>query len=112
MSNKFEALLKREAQPQPAPAPVAVTAEDLPDTVPVRALLGEIEKKTTPTKRTAKAQRLDRAGKKVIALHLDPDVVWTLKALAVEERKTLAALMDDAINGLFLAKGKKAIAGR
>jgi antitoxin-like ribbon-helix-helix protein len=53
-----------------------------------------------------------RAGLKQIAGHFPPEVAWQLRALAVEHRTTVQALLSQALNDLFQKYGKPEIALR
>jgi hypothetical protein len=47
-----------------------------------------------------------RDGKRFIGGHFDPKVAKQLKLLAAEEESTLQQLMEEALDLLFLKKGK------
>lgn len=53
--------------------------------------------------------RPSREGRRLIAGHFDPKVAKQLKLLAAEEDTTVQALLEEALNLLFLKKGKGAI---
>ena len=52
------------------------------------------------------AARPSREGKRLIAGHFDPMVAKQLKMLAVEEDKSIQALLEEALDLLFVKKGK------
>ena len=52
-----------------------------------------------------------RQGKKVIAGYFDPAVSKQLRQLAIEHDTTVQALLAEAIDLLFVARGKMPIAG-
>ncbi|MCA8927028.1 MAG: hypothetical protein KDC18_03100 [Alphaproteobacteria bacterium] len=52
-----------------------------------------------------------RQGKKTIAGHFDPAVSRQLRALGLEQDRTVQDLMSEALNGLFEKYGKPPIAG-
>ncbi len=56
-----------------------------------------------------KFYRPSREGCQLIAGHFDPKVAKELKMLAVEEETTVQALLEEALQLLFLKKGKEAI---
>ncbi len=51
-----------------------------------------------------------RVGKKTIAGHFDPAAARQLKALAVDQDRTVQALLGEALNDLFAKHGKPPIA--
>ena len=57
-----------------------------------------------------KFHRPSREGRRLIAGHFDPKVAKQLKLLAAEEETTVQALLEEALDLLFLKKGKGAIA--
>ena len=56
-----------------------------------------------------KFYRPSRAGRRLIAGHFEPKVAKELKMLAVEEETTVQALLEEALQLLFVKKGKEAI---
>jgi hypothetical protein len=72
---------------------------------------------TTPSQAEAEARapssprfhRPSREGRRLIAGHFDPKVAKQLKLLAAEEETTVQALLEEALDLLFLKKGKGAI---
>lgn len=56
--------------------------------------------------RTGKFNRPSREGLRLIAGHFDPKVAKQLKLLAAEEDTTIQALLEEAVDLLFLKKGK------
>lgn len=67
---------------------------------------------TTQTAATANHANIapSRRGKKVIAGYFDPAVSRQLKQLAVENDTTVQALLAEALNLLFIERGKLPIA--
>jgi hypothetical protein len=53
--------------------------------------------------------RPSRAGKRLISGHFDPKVAKQLKLLAVEEDTSVQALLEQALNLLFIKKGKEKV---
>jgi hypothetical protein len=51
-----------------------------------------------------------RVGKKAIAGHFDPAVGKQLRQLALDNDSTVQALLEEALNDLFLKHGKSPIA--
>lgn len=53
-----------------------------------------------------KFHRPSREGRRLIAGHFDPKVAKQLKLLAAEEETTVQHLLEEALNLLFVKKGK------
>ena len=51
-----------------------------------------------------------RQGKRVTGVYLSDEALAQLKIIAARERKTLQALMQEAVNGLFEGRGLSRIA--
>jgi hypothetical protein len=92
--NSLQAVLERQAQSAPQDAPQPPEAEAAPQP-------------QTPQK----FSRPSREGKKLIAAHVDPKVARQLKLIAVEDDTTVQALLEEALNLLFVKKGRAPIAG-
>lgn len=60
----------------------------------------------TPTRTRAKA----RVGKKAVSGFYEPEVAKQLKQIALDEDKTVQAVLGEALNLLFVKYGKDAIA--
>lgn len=88
--NSLQAVLERQARSAPPPpaAPPAV------DSAP------------SPAQEAGKFYRPSREGRKLVAGHFDPKVAKQLKLLAAEEDTTVQALLEEALELLFLKKGK------
>lgn len=56
-----------------------------------------------------KFYRPSREGRRLIAGHFDPKIAKQLKMLAAEEETTVQALLEEALELLFVKKGKEAI---
>jgi hypothetical protein len=59
--------------------------------------------------RTDKFFRPSREGRRLVAGHFDPKVAKQLKLLAAEEDTTVQALLEEALELLFLKKGQGTI---
>lgn len=59
-----------------------------------------------PDAKRAAVQRPSREGKRLIAGHFSPAVAKQLKMLAVEEDKSVQGLLEEALDLLFVKKGK------
>lgn len=90
--NSLQAVLERQAHTPPPPAPAPRH--------PARA--AEIAAEPGPRK----FYRPSREGKRLIAGHFDPKVAKQLKLLAVEEDTSVQALLEEALDLLFVKKGK------
>jgi hypothetical protein len=56
--------------------------------------------------KAGKFYRPSRDGRRLIAGHFDPKIAKQLKLLAAEEDTTVQALLEEAVDLLFLKKGK------
>jgi hypothetical protein len=63
-----------------------------------------------PGPQAAPARSAARRDTRQIAAHFPEEVAWQLRELAVERRKTVQALMGEALNDLFQKYGKPEIA--
>lgn len=91
--NALQAVLDRQARPAPAMAAEPALMVQEP-----------------PAETGGKFFRPSRNGQKLIAGHFDPKVAKQLKLLAAEEETTVQALLGEALDLLFLKKGKGTIA--
>lgn len=89
-ANALQAVLERQLASPPPPA----TAETAPSPAP------------SPTRRSA------REGKRLIGGHFPPAVAKQLKILAAEEETTVQALLEEALDLLFVKKGRGRLARR
>jgi Antitoxin-like ribbon-helix-helix len=85
--NSLQAVLDRTVSPPP-PTPIAA-----------------------PPRPSRKFTRPSRDGTRLIAGHFTPAVAKQIKLLAVEEDTTVQALLEQALDLLFVNKGKGKIAG-
>ena len=89
--NSLQAVLERQAQaPRLAAAP--------PEPARTAEVTGEPGQ--------GRYYRPSREGKRLIAGHFSPKVAKQLKLLAVEEDTSVQALLEEAIDLLFVKKGK------
>lgn len=86
-TNSLQAVLSREATSEPAQEP---------DLAPKRA----------PEPLPEKFYRPSRDGRRFLGGHFDPKVVRQMKMLAAEEDTTTQALLEEALDMLFVKKGK------
>jgi len=93
--NSLQAVLDRQAHAAPPP-PMAAT--------PRRKLV-----EPTPQSKPDKFYRPSREGQRLIAGHFAPKVAKQLKLLAAEEDTTVQALLEEALNLLFVKKGQGTI---
>ena len=63
-----------------------------------------------PEPRAVPARPPTRRDTRQIAAHFPEEVAWQLRELAVERRKTVQALMGEALDDLFQKYGKPEIA--
>ena len=94
--SSLQAVLERQAAaaPQPAPSPA-------PPPAPA----------PTPAARAEKFYRPSRDGRRFLGGHFAPDVVRQMKMLAAEEDTTTQALLEEALDLLFVKKGRGKIIG-
>lgn len=108
--NALQAVLDRAAQsPEPAaPRPVAPAIEPKPRASRKSAPLSSsgVAIKSTPTP----FFRPSRENRQLIAGHFPKPVAKQLKMLAVEDDTTVQQLLEEALNLLFVKKGKQRIA--
>ena len=64
---------------------------------------------SAPERDPDKFFRPSREGRRLIAGHFDPKVAKQLKLLAAEEETTVQALLEEALDLLFLKKGRQTI---
>jgi len=92
--NSLQAVLDRQSHAAPPPLAEASRARR-----PAPA----------PESKEAKFFRPSREGRRLIAGHFDPKVAKQLKLLAAEEDTTVQALLEEALELLFLKKGQRTI---
>jgi hypothetical protein len=85
------AVPKEEAAPAP-PVAVEIHAPRTPEPI--------------PSERRTKAQRPSRTGTKLVAGHFEPKVARQLRIIAAEEDTTIQALLEEALDLLFVKKGR------
>ena len=83
-ANALQAVLDRQADPALGPETSATAA---------------------PEER-ASARRPSRRGKRLVGGHFPPDVARQLKIIAAEEGTSVQALLEEALDLLFVKKGK------
>lgn len=66
----------------------------------------EPSKSSANSKVAPSAQRPSRMGTKLVAGHFDPKIARQLRMIAVEEDTTVQALLEEALDLLFVKKGK------
>ncbi len=101
--SSLQAVLERQAAtattPPPAPLPAIPAVPESRD--------GEA---ASPVK-AEKFYRPSRDGRRFLGGHFDPKVVRQMKMLAAEEDTTTQALLEEALDLLFVKKGKGRIIG-
>lgn len=98
--NSLQAVLERQAQAAPPAVPVAPPPTPAAD---VAALDAETK--------SEKFYRPSRDGRRFLGGHFDPQVARQMKMLAAEEDTTTQALLEEALDLLFVKKGKGRIMG-
>ena len=89
--NSLQAILDRQVA---APAPPSIEEPS-------------VERQSKPA--PEKFYRPSRDGRKLIAGHFDPKTAKQLKLLAAEEETTVQALLEEALDLLFVKKGRGVI---
>src|SRR4051812_44998035 len=107
--SSLQAVLERKAavaEPAPAPLPAVSPAPNLvaSERPPEQAAAPD------PAK-PEKFFRPSRDGRRFLGGHFDPKVVRQMKMLAAEEDTTTQALLEEAVDLLFVKKGKGKIIG-
>lgn len=102
--NSLQAVLDRQAHAAPPP-PVSAPAAPAPRVRAPRAP----KPKPDQEPNASKFYRPSRDGQRLIAGHFDPKIAKQLKLLAAEEETTVQALLEEALNLLFVKKGRGAI---
>lgn len=108
MTNALQAVLNRAMQQAPA-------GEGKANAAPRHGRAVEapvVEEAVIPAEATGKVRRPGRAGTRLIGGHFPPEVARQLRMLAAEEDTTVQALLEEAIDLLFVKKGKAAISSR
>jgi len=99
-SSSLQAVLDQQARTAPAPPP----APREPRAPRKQAAVAE-------DAGPAKFHRPSRDGRKLVAGHFDPKVAKQLKLLAVEGDTTVQALLEEALDLLFVKKGRDRVSG-
>lgn len=107
MKNSLQAILDREAA---AATPAEPPIEALPPAAKKRPIAAKPEPTHSPAE-PAKFHRPSRDGRRFMGGHFSPEVLKQMKLLAVEEDTTTQALLEEALNLLFVKKGKGRIIG-
>jgi hypothetical protein len=94
--NSLQAVLDRQVVTEPPAAPSAA---------PRRRKVDVDE----PKRAEMAVRRPSRQGKRLIAGHFDPKVAKQLRLLAAEEDTSIQALLEEALDLLFVKKGRGSI---
>lgn len=108
MTNALQAVLNRAMQQAPSEEskPAVVAPRRGRPVEPTK-----VEEVAAPSV-SEKVRRPGRAGTRLIGGHFPPEVARQLRMLAAEEDTTVQALLEEAIDLLFVKKGKAAISAR
>lgn len=109
MTNALQAVLNRAMQQAPAEESKPAAAPPRRGRAVEPAIVVE---EAAPLPQPEKARRPGRAGTRLIGGHFPPEVARQLRMLAAEEDTTVQALLEEAIDLLFVKKGKAAISAR
>lgn len=108
--NSFQAVLERSAKVEPlSPAPDKASIRRTRQYSSLEpnlsaTVVGDEEKPKV-------VSRPSRKGTRLIAGHFEPRIAKQLKLLAVEEDTSQQALLEEALNDLFIKKGKRLLSG-
>ena len=97
--NSLQAVLEREAAAVSAES-VAVESPQIVEPLNTRL------PKAVPKPKVARAKRPSRDGRRFLGGHFEPSVVKQMRMLAAEEETTVQALLEEAVDLLFLKKGR------
>lgn len=104
--NALRAVLDRQA----AKADSAASKESAASAAPLRSRREPQQKapraKALPVAVSSPHYRPSRTGKRLIGGHFSPDIAKHLKILATEEDTSVQALLEEALDLLFVKKGK------
>ncbi|CAH2606101.1 conserved protein of unknown function (plasmid) [Rhodovastum atsumiense] len=103
--NSLQAVLEREAREVaavPAPEPPAQPSSPAPSA----PLATTAAVPRLPKAAKQKTKRPSRDGRRFLGGHFEPGVVKAMRMLAAEEDTTVQALLEEAVDLLFLKKGK------
>jgi len=90
------------AKPKPNALAAAFKQVDVAEAVPKPST----RRKTTAPPKSDASKRKDRANTVMVGGHFPPEVKQALRILAAEENTTSQALLGEALNLLFVKKGK------
>src|SRR4051812_34986809 len=108
--SSLQAVLERQAAAaNPPTAQSTLTPAPAPAATP--AALEEREGEEPPPAKAEKFFRPSRDGRRFLGGHFDPKVVRQMKMLAAEEDTTTQALLEEALDLLFMKKGRGRIIG-
>ena len=105
--NSLQAVLERQAAAVAPPAPPPPSPAPAPAAAPPESREGEGP--LAPPRE--KFYRPSRDGRRFLGGHFDPKVVRQMKMLAAEEDTTTQTLLEEALDLLFVKKGKGRIIG-
>lgn len=84
----------------------AVPIEEPPAVAFAAGGMVESRSPSAAPKGTSAVQPPSRVGTKLVAGHFDPRIARQLRMIAAEEDTTVQALLEEALNLLFVKKGK------
>lgn len=113
MSNMMKAIMDQAAQApvKPAPAaPAAAAKRTEPRAKPTPAEAERTARKSRQAEEEGRFYRPSRDGRKYIGGHFDPRIAKQLRLLVAEEETTTQAVLEEALDLLFVKKGKRDMA--
>jgi len=112
VANALQAVLDRAAQEPKAPAAERASKAVKAPTPkkPKPAPAASVRTVETEGEGTTKFHRPVRDGKRFIGGHFDPEVARQLRIIAAEDDTTIQALLEEAVQLLFVKKGRDSLA--
>ncbi len=113
-NNALQAVLNRAAAGQAAPT--IADAPEKPSPVPQKRAMvakagqGRVVKTSDAGEASQRFHRPVRDGKRFVGGHFTPELVKQLRMLAAEDDTTIQALLEEALDLLFVKKGKAQLA--
>ncbi len=111
MTNAMQAVLDKAAR---AEAPAEKMKPPRKPATPVAAKVAveqgaDVSTEAAPA-RQRQPRRPSREDRRFVAGHFDPAVVKQLRMIAVEDETTVQALLEEALDLLFIKKGRQKVA--
>jgi hypothetical protein len=114
MTNALQAVLDKAAKQEPVTAEAPVDAvQPVPRVKPAAkrqpAKANKAESEKVQERESGKFYRPVRDGRRFVGAHLPPEVARQLRLISAEDDTTIQALLEEAIDLLFVKKGRAKI---